>query len=209
MKIILPFLFLFSFSILFSQEKLSKEFCFKTDNDLYVSFAKYRYYTSAISLTYRYLSKTQKKALEKTIFEWEVGHQMYAPFKAIVTDISLHDRPFAGYLYGSFGIHRVYKKNRTFKIILQVGVVGLAALGEELQGVIHTIFDFDKAVGWKHQIKNAFGINLNASYNQFLAKDASNHFDITWINSAKAGTVFTNISSGFFARMGLLPLHVF
>ena len=193
--------------ILFSQEKLSKELRFKTDNDLYASKEKDRYYTSGVFLTYRYLSKNKRKKLAKTIFEWEVGQQMYSPFNAIVPDISLHDRPFAGYLYGGFGMHRVYKNNRILKTSLQIGVIGPAAFGKELQNFIHALYGYKKAVGWKHQIKSAVGINLNASYSQFLAKNASNYLDITWINKGEIGTVFTNISSGFFARIGLLPLQ--
>ena len=193
--------------ILFSQEKLSKEFRFKTDNDLYASKEKDRYYTSGIFLTYSYLSKNKNEKFAKTIFEWEIGQQMYSPFNAMVPDISLHDRPFAGYLYGSFGMHRVYKNNQILKTTLQVGVIGPAAFGKELQDFIHALYGYKKAVGWEHQIKNGLGININVTYSQFLAKDASNHFDITWINSAKAGTIFTNISSGFFARIGIVPLQ--
>tara|TARA_B110000091_G_C13795929_1_gene467827 strand:+ start:532 stop:1482 length:951 start_codon:yes stop_codon:yes gene_type:complete len=207
MKIVFTFLLLFSFPILFSQEKLSKEFRFKTDNDLYISSSKDRYYTSGILLTYRHLSKAANDKLEKTIFEWEVGHKMYSPYKATVSDISMHDRPFAAYLYGSFGKQYVYKKNKILTLKLQLGVIGPAACGEELQDFIHTFFNYKKAVGWKYQIKNALGINLNASYSQLLIKDATNYLDLTWTNHAKAGTVFTNISTGFFARIGILPLQ--
>lgn len=207
MKTVATFLLLFSFPILFSQEILSKEFCFKTDNDLYVSPSKDRYYTNGMFLIFRYLSKNTKNRLEKTIFEWEVGHKMYSPFKATVSDISMHDRPFAAYLYGSFGKQRVYKKNKILSLKLQLGIIGPAAFGEELQGFIHTFFNFKKAVGWKHQIKSAAGINLNASYSQLLIKGATNHFDLTWTNHAKAGTVLTNFSTGFYTRIGILPLQ--
>jgi hypothetical protein len=207
MKNISLFFFLFSFSIVFSQQKFSTQFSFKTDNDLYISTAKDRYYTSGIFLTYRHLTDNKNEKIEKKIFEWQIGHQMYTPFKSIVTDVSLHDRPFAAYLYGSFGINRIYKNNQILKTSLQVGVIGPAAFGKELQDFIHDIYDFDKAVGWKHQIKSAFGINLNASYSKFLVKDETNYFDITWVNNAKLGTVFTNISSGFYARMGFKPLQ--
>jgi hypothetical protein len=207
MKNIFFIFFFFSFMILFSQEKLSKEFRFKTDNDLYASKEKDRYYTSGVFLTYSYLSKNKRKKLAKTIFEWEIGQQMYSPFNAMVPDISLHDRPFAGYLYGGFGMHRVYKNNQILKTTLQVGVIGPAAFGKELQDFIHAFYNFKKAIGWKHQIKSAVGINLNASYNKFLAKNASNYLDITWINKAKIGTVFTNISSGLYARMGFKSLQ--
>ena len=201
------FLYLFFFSFLiFSQEKFSKEISFITDNDLYVSKTKDRYYTSGIFLSFKHLSKIKKENQEKRIFEWQISHEMFTPYRAVVLSINEHDRPFASYLYGSFGINRVYKNGRNLKTTLQIGVLGPSAYGKELQDFIHDIYGFRKAVGWKHQIKDAFGFNFNTDYNQHLVKDASNHYDLTWVNSVKLGTVYTNISSGFYARLGLKPL---
>ena len=119
---------------------------------------------------------------------------MYTPKKATTLYIKNHDRPFAGYLYSSVSIHRIYKNNQSLKTTLQIGVIGSNAFSKELQNFIHYIYGFTKAVGWKHQIKNAFALNLNAEYNKFLIKDTSNHYDISWINSGKIGTVYTNIN---------------
>ena len=207
MKNSILILFFCSFSVLYSQKKLRKEFSFQTDNDYYISISKDRYYTNGIFLTYRYLSKNTTKKLEKKILEWKIGHQMFTPYKVEVTDVSMHDRPFASYLYGSFGIHRIYPNNQIFITSLQLGMIGPAAFGKELQDAIHTIRGFVKAEGWKHQIKNAFGLNLQASYQKLIVTDPSNHFDLTWNNSAKVGTVFTNISSGFLGRMSFYPLQ--
>ncbi|MCI2228198.1 lipid A deacylase LpxR family protein [Polaribacter sp. MSW13] len=191
----------------FSQEKFSKEISLITDNDLYVSKTKDRYYTSGVFLKYRYLSKVKKENQEKRILEWQIGQEMYSPYKSVVTSIEQHDRPFAGYLYASFGINRVYKNYKAFNTTLQVGLIGPNSFAKELQSIIHNIYGFVDAVGWKHQIKGAFALNFNADYNTFLAKDASNHFDISWINSAKIGTVYTNISTGFYGRIGFKPLQ--
>jgi len=206
MKSLIFFCLFFLSFFIFSQEKFSREVSFITDNDLYVSTAKDRYYTSGFFLSYRYLSKTKKENQEKKIFEWLIGHEMYTPYKSIVKSINAHDRPFASYLYGSFGINRIYKKNTTLNTTLQIGIVGPNAFGEELQNFIHNIYGFKEAIGWKFQIKNAFGFNFNTNYNQFLVKDPSNHYDLSWINSVKIGTVYTNISSGFYARLGFKPL---
>ena len=162
------FLFLLLFSLLlFSQEKFSKEISFITDNDLYVSKTKDRYYTSGIFLSYKYLSKIKEENQEKRIFEWQIGHEMFTPYRAIVLSINEHDRPFASYLYGSFGINRIYKNNRSLKTTLQIGVIGPSAYGKELQDFIHDIYGFRKAVGWKHQIKDAFGFNFNLNTTNF------------------------------------------
>ena len=190
-----------------SQEKFNAAFIFKTDNDLYASKSKDRYYTSGVFLKYRYLSKNENPKLEKRILEWQIGHKMYTPSNATVPNKLFHDRPFAGYLYGSFAIDQVYKNKQILNTTLQIGVLGPNAFGKELQNFIHDIYGFKKAVGWKHQIKNAFAINFNASYSKELAKDKRNYFDISWINAGKIGTVFTNLSSGFYTRMGFKPLQ--
>lgn len=206
MKHLLFFCFLFLPIILFSQEKYAKEISFISDNDFYFSTFNDRYYTNGLFLSYKYLSKTKKENQEKRILEWQIGHEMFTPYEAVVQSVNLHDRPFASYLFTSFGVNRIYKNDRTLNTTIQIGVIGPNAFGKELQDFIHDIYGFKKAIGWKHQIKNAFGLNFNANYNQFLIKDPSNHYDLSWINSAKTGTIYTNISSGFYARLGFKPL---
>ncbi len=207
MKTYLLFLFLMlSFSIL-SQEKYEKSIRLVTDNDLYVSTKKDRYYTNGFFLSYQYISKKHPEKLEKKIFEFTVGHEMYSPFKAIVQDISLHDRPFAAHLFGSFGMQYVYKNNRILKTNVQIGVIGPVAFGRELQNFIHDIYGFTRAIGWDFQIQNALSLNLEGNYTQFLVKDASNHYDISGIGNLRLGTLHTNVSVGFLSRIGFSPLQ--
>jgi hypothetical protein len=198
-------LFVSSFTI--SQEKFSQEISFITDNDLYVSAVRDRYYSSGIFLAYRYLSDKRNQSLEKRIIEMKLGQEMYTPYVAVVSNINNHDRPFAGYLYGSFGISRVYKKPQILNTSIQIGVIGSNSYAEELQEFIHDIYGFKKAVGWEYQIKNAFALNFNTEYLKTILKTEKNNFDITWTNNLNIGTVYTNISTAFNARIGLKPLQ--
>jgi hypothetical protein len=207
MKKNILFLFLLYSIGFFSQKKFSKEIRFITDNDLYTSTYDDRYYTNGIFLSFSYLSKERKEKVEKMLFEWSVGHQMYTPHKASVSSINEHDRPFAGYLFASFAAHKVYKNNSAIKTCLQLGVLGPNAFSKELQNLIHDLYGFKETVGWKYQIKNALAVNINTAFNLFLAKDQTNHFDISWINTGKIGTVFTSISSGFLTRIGIKSLQ--
>ncbi|TXD50378.1 MULTISPECIES: lipid A deacylase LpxR family protein [unclassified Polaribacter] len=204
--LLLFYLFFICFSLT-AQQKFSKEISFVTDNDLYVSVDRDRYYTNGTFLNYRYLTKHKNESLEKKIMQWQIGQEMYTPNKAVVQDIRLHDRPFAAYLYASLGIKRVYKKDKILNTSLQIGVVGPNAFGKELQDFIHNIYNFDEAVGWTHQIKNAFALNLDAEYTDFLLQNKSNTIDASWVNSARLGTVYTNISSGFIMRFSYIPLQ--
>lgn len=207
MKTYVLFLFLMlSFSVL-SQEKYEKSIRLITDNDLYVSTKKDRYYTNGFFLSYQYISKKHPEKLEKKIFEFTVGHEMYSPFKAVVQDISLHDRPFAAHLFGGFGMQYVSKKNRILKANIQIGVIGPAAFGRELQNFIHDIYGFTRAIGWDFQIQNALSLNFEGNYTQFLVKDASNHYDISGIGNLRFGTVHTDFAIGFLGRIGFSPLQ--
>lgn len=207
MKNFLLFLLIFKSTISFSQQKFSKEISFVNDNDLYVSVVRDRYYTNGMFLNYRYLSENKKESLEKRIFQWQIGHKMYTPNRPNVTSINEHDRPFAGYLYGCFGITNVYKTNKLFSKTVEIGIIGENAFGKELQNFIHSIYGFKEPVGWEYQIKNAFGFNVGTEYVAFLGKDASGFNDIFWVNSANIGTVFTDISTGFYGRIGFKPLQ--
>jgi hypothetical protein len=192
---------------LLAQQKFSKEISLVTDNDLYFSINRDRYYTSGVFLTYRHLTKKKNQNLEKRIFEWQIGHEMYTPSTPIVQFISQHDRPFAAYLYGSLNIKRAYKTNQILNTSLQIGVVGPDAKGDELQNNLHNWYGFRDVVGWKHQIKNALAINFGTEYIQFLGKDTSNTLDASWVNTANFGTVFTNFSTGLNLRLSFMPLQ--
>lgn len=199
------FFILLSSISLFSQRKYAKEFSFLNDNDLYISPNQDRYYTNGMFFSYRYLSNNTTEKLEKKIFEIQIGHHMYTPFKAIVEQSSDHDRPFAGYLFGSFGIHRFYKNETIIKTTLQLGALGPSALSKPMQDFIHEIYGFKKAIGWEDQISDALAVNLKIAYIKKLAND--NYLDVKWVNNIRIGTVYTDFSTGFYGRIGLKPLQ--
>ena len=207
MKYFILSLVLFVSSYTLSQEKFSKEISLITDNDLYASAVRDRYYTSGVFLSYRYLSNKKSESLEKRILEWKVGQEMYTPFKATVDNVNNHDRPFAGYLYAGFGFKNIYKNNQILNLSTQIGVVGSNSYAEELQEFIHEIYGFKKAVGWEYQIENTFALNFNAEYLKSLITNKDYNLDLTWVNSLNLGTVYTDISTGFYSRIGLKPLQ--
>ncbi|MFD0992805.1 lipid A deacylase LpxR family protein [Tenacibaculum geojense] len=206
-KLTLTFLIILSAN-LYSQKKYTKEFSFVNDNDLYVSTHFDRYYTNGMFFTYRYLSENHSKKTVKKIYELSIGQEMYTPFKAVVQSVSLHDRPFAGHLFGSFSIAK-FKQNSSFtKTTFQAGILGKNAFARELMEIIHNIYGFEEAVGWDYQIKDAISLGINFNYTKNLNVN-NDYFDINWSNSARLGTVYTDVSTGFISRIGLKPLENF
>lgn len=197
----------FTYAFIQSQEKFSKEISISSDNDLYVTKKNDRYYSSGVFLSYRYLSKNKNTSLEKRILHWQIGHKIYTPYKSVVTSISKHDRPFAGYLYGNFDISRIYKNEQILNTAIQVGFIGTNSFAKELQSFIHDIYGFQQAVGWKYQIKNAFALNFGVESLKTILRTKKKYFDITWENNLNVGSVFTNIATGCYSRIGLRPLQ--
>lgn len=203
------FLFVFGcLSVSFSQEQYANELSFVSDNDLYISTYKDRYYTNGMFLSYRFLSSKIKKKPIKKIYEIQLGHHIYTPYRATVSSVLEHDRPFAGYLFGGFSVTNFYKDNFV-KFATQIGVLGKAAKGEELMEVVHNVYGFNEATGWKYQIKNTFALNLEASYTKLLTISNDKKVDVYWQNNAQIGTIFTNFSTGFYTRIGFKPLQDF
>jgi hypothetical protein len=190
----------------FSQQKFSKEFSFVNDNDLYASISRDQYYSNGLFFTYRFLASDFKK-FSKKIYELEVGHEIYSPWKSTVRSVLEHDRPFAAHLYGRYGITRVFKDQSILKTSLSAGVIGEDALGQELQDIIHDIYNFVNAIGWEFQIQNMFSLNLDATYIKALGTDESNRYDINFIANARLGTTFNEVTGGFKGRLGLKELQ--
>lgn len=207
MKKIIIFLFVFLSHKTFPQRKYSKELSIISDNDLYTSLSKDRYYTNGLFFSYRFLSNKTYDNNQKKIYEILIGQQIYTPFKAVVQSKLLHDRPFAGYLYGSFGLHYFFANSTVLKFSTQIGTVGPSSLSEEVMKITHKIYGFKEAIGWKHQIKETFGFNINANFIKPISLNTFKKADISWYNDIKIGTIFSDISSGLYARLSFNPLQ--
>lgn len=142
------------------------------ENDL-IGSGTDEYYTSGVRISYYDLNAEIPEAarrLSETIPTFSVndttgifyslGHNIYTP-ENISTSAALEDdRPYAGYLYGSVGMASL-TENHADELELSLGVVGPAALGEQVQKAIHShVTDSPMPKGWRHQLKNEPAITL-------------------------------------------------
>ncbi|OYU79875.1 MAG: hypothetical protein CFE23_12175 [Flavobacterium sp. BFFFF1] len=202
-----PFLFLIFFAIIGVGQTRPAEIGLVLDNDLYVSTVSDRYYTNGFEIFYKYLNKTQPEMVAKRISEFRLGQYIYNPYNIVASDIARNDRPFAGYLFGSFGVHTFYKNESVLKLDFQAGYVGPNAFGREMQEFFHNSFGYIAVQGWELQIKNALALQVNATYSHKIANAISSSFnDFHASAEVKAGTVNTNISLGLTSRLSLKPL---
>src|SRR6185437_11421343 len=64
-----------------------------------------------------------------------------------------HDRPYAGYLAGTLSLIQDNPRWRSL-LAFSVGVIGPAALGEEVQNGFHSIIGDPSTKGWGYQLPN-------------------------------------------------------
>ncbi len=82
-----------------------------------------------------------------------VGQLMFTPEDYLETELIEDDRPYAGYLFTTFGYH-TRDAAQLDTIEVSFGVVGPASLAQQTQDFIHHLRDIPVFKGWDNQLKN-------------------------------------------------------
>lgn len=119
-------------------------FSLLVEND--VVFALDRHYSSGVDFLYT-TSRAGTPGFMRTIGQWFApdgethatfggGHNIYTPRSIILKNLDARDRPFAAFLYAEAGIQAV-SATHFDDLTLTLGVIGPAAIGRQVQRVIH------------------------------------------------------------------------
>ncbi|MDP2204835.1 MAG: lipid A deacylase LpxR family protein [Alphaproteobacteria bacterium] len=144
-----------------------------SENDLYGGGTD-RNYTNGVRLTYFSLGTPMPEFFhavdrlvptfsinETTSISWSIGHNLYTPGDITIAARQDDERPWAGFVYGSAGLVSI-TKNHIDSLEATVGLVGPAAMGEQIQKLIHRhMSDSPLPKGWRHQLKNEPGLMLS------------------------------------------------
>ena len=88
-----------------------------------------------------------------------IGQKMCVSSDINIPNPPADDRPYAGWLYASFGSH-LASRDRLDSFAVNLGVVGPMSLAEDAQKLFHSIIDADWPEGWHNQIENEPAIIL-------------------------------------------------
>ena len=114
------------------------------------------------------------------------------------------DRPYAGWLYAGVSLLQDSDHASLENLELQLGIVGPAAFGEEVQNKYHQFIGAKHASGWDSEIRDEPGITL--SYDRYwrfaLAGDDGGGVDVVPSAGATLGNVFTYGQAGALLRIG-------
>lgn len=132
------------------------------------------------------------------------GQQMFTPEDINRTTVDPDDRPYAGWLYLGMGYH-IKDSQQMDSTILNVGIVGPAARGQEAQDFIHDLRGFDKFKGWDNQLSNELGLQLvfERKYRVPARKiRGALEYDVIYHGGASLGNVATYLNGGAEFRIG-------
>jgi hypothetical protein len=84
---------------------------------------------------------------------FDLTQQIYTPADTQTSQSLPGDRPYAGVLLGTLGLTRDVPDSRSL-LAVSLGVVGPAALGEEIQNGFHDLIGQGHDQGWDSQLRN-------------------------------------------------------
>ena len=136
-----------------------------------------------------------------------LGQNIFTPEDITRSDLILNDRPYAGWLYLGAGFVTKGGENVKFMENLEInlGVVGPAALGDEVQTQWHRLIDVKTPKGWSNQLDNEPGIIIfyerkwpfkpnSGKWNRMI--------DLTPSAGFALGNVLTYFTTGLTLRIG-------
>lgn len=145
---------------------------------------------------------------------WSLGQSLFTPQDKTTSAPIYNDRPYAGWLYVGLTLIKVPKPdpavnsgiNEMDTLELDLGVVGRAALGEQVQNDFHRWAFANEAVsGWRNQLKSEPGLLISYNHKwRALAQTNLGHLgvDITPTVGADLGNVQIDAAAGATIRVG-------
>jgi lipid A 3-O-deacylase len=145
---------------------------------------------------------------------WSLGQSIFTPQDKTTTAALPNDRPYAGWLYAGLTLIKVPKPdpavyssiNEMDTLEIDLGVVGRAALGEQVQNSFHSLaFGNQQARGWHNQLKSEPGLLISYDHKwRALAQMEFGHLGVDFTPSIgfDLGNVQVDASVGGMIRVG-------
>jgi len=176
------------------------------------------YYTQGLQLTYIPDTPVSwpRKILPKYYAQREIhtrfslGQAIFTPYEIEKTELIEDDRPYAGWLYLSGGLHTkhlspergLYSAER---LDLNLGIVGPSAGAEQTQRWTHRMLDTYDVNGWHNQLRDEPTLMVSYARKWALIRALGNS-GTGWELSAQlggsAGNVTTQLATGLGLRLG-------
>ena len=200
--------------MLVTQEEESWKLCrfnFYFENDFFLTTDSQ--YTSGEKFNWLFHVDNQSNPLYNLLFidygnydayvSFSLVNQIYTPVDLNQTEPIVDDRPYAGWTYFEYGIHKSSSENLR-SLYLRVGMIGPASKSEQIQKGIHKLSGSDTPKGWDNQLESELGINLVYFHKWRFIPEKIGVFERSIIPFVEVdlGNVSTKVTAGVSMRFG-------
>jgi hypothetical protein len=143
---------------------------------------------------------------------YALGQDIFTPHNLHLADPPLTDRPYAGFLYGAFGLADESGSegdviSNLDQLQVSLGIIGPASLAEDTQKFVHRIINGTDPQGWSTQLRDEPGlvIQYERAVKFSLLTSYSGPgigFDVVPHYGAAIGNVYDYVNAGAMARVG-------
>ena len=128
-----------------------------------------------------------------------LGQNLYTPQRITLSQPQPFDRPWAAWLYVG-GVAQSVLGNRLQTVELDLGMIGPAALGRQVQTEWHQLVGADRPQGWGNQLRNEPGVLL--AYLEKWRYGPTTGLQVVPHFGATVGNVVTLVRAGGIVRVG-------
>jgi hypothetical protein len=173
---------------------------FGYENDLFAGTD--RYYSQGINFDFSW--KENEFQTKNVSSYWNTGlqHHVYTPSTIKSGSVLKNDRPYAAtfsFLIDRFLVDSVKKQVVSYG--LEVGRVGPAAKGEEMQTAIHRLTNNFPPLGWQYQLSNGIIFNAHAKA-EFQVVAVRDWFNMNLGLDLEIGTFRTGMKTALLIAAG-------
>ena len=138
---------------------------------------------------------------------YAIGQKIFTPDNTEATELTVNDRPYAGYSYFSAAmLSRVSSQDSvdTGNLLeFTLGIVGPSALGEKVQTGYHDSIGIDRPNGWDNQLHDELGFGLSyARFWRHIKSSGSVDYGMTPHVNLVLGNIYTYAATGVMFRFG-------
>lgn len=132
-----------------------------------------------------------------------LGQHMYTPEVKSTVIPDPDDRPYAGWLYASYG-GLAFSDTQVAGLELQVGMVGPDAHAGDLQNWWHKVINAPPVNGWASELHNELGVNLNGEWRYRISTPPIHGWggDLIGLGTVALGNVEVSAGAGAIGRVG-------
>lgn len=130
-----------------------------------------------------------------------LGQNMYTPRDITIAAAQPNDRPWAAWLYLG-GVAQRARNNRLDTVEFDLGVIGPAALGEEVQKNWHSLVGVKQPKGWDNQSKSEPAFMISYLQKRKFMIGSNDNADLILHGGGSLGTVMTHARIGGLLRLG-------